>query len=109
MQAELLRMLRQRYPDAESITLEEDYVDAIVRTAEETLIFEVKSDLNPLSVLRQAVGQLLEYAYHPRRSHRPAIRLVVVGRRALSGDDKAYFEMIRTQFQLPIDYWVVPV
>ena len=109
MQAKLLELLQQRYPDAESITLEEDFVDAIVRTADETLIFEVKSDLNPLSVLRQAMGQLLEYAYHPRRSHRAEIRLIVVGRRALSGDDEAYFETVRTRFGLPIDYWVVPV
>lgn len=109
MQVKLLELLQQRYPDAESITLEEDFVDAIVRTADETLIFEVKSDLNPLSVLRQALGQLLEYAYHPRRSHRARIRLVVVGRRALSGNDEAYFETVRSRFGLPIDYWVVPV
>jgi hypothetical protein len=69
----------------------------------------VKSDLNPLSDVRQALGQLLEYAFHPRRVHDLPIKLVIVGRRELEGDDRAYFEMIRERFALPIEYWSVRV
>jgi hypothetical protein len=108
MQQMLTTQLSLLYPSAE-IVCEEDFVDVLVRLPDETLLFEIKSDLSPLTVVRHALGQILEYAYHPRRTHASTVRLVIVGRRALEGDDLAYFEALKRQFELPIDYWVVPV
>lgn len=106
---EALRLrLRQDYPGAE-VVFEQDFIDVVARTPEEILLFEVKSDLNPLAVVRQALGQVMEYAYHPRRTHDLPLRLVIVGRRDLEGDDRLYFEEIRKRFGLPIEYWSVPV
>lgn len=108
MQNYLVQQLRERYPAAE-IVCERDFVDVTVRTDEEILLFEVKSDLHPLSVVRQALGQVLEYAYHPRRAHDLPVKLVIAGRRPLEGDDLAYFEQLKQRFSLPLAYWPVPV
>ncbi|GAB3380780.1 hypothetical protein [Lysobacter fragariae] len=108
MQNALVAQLRERYPGAK-VECERDFVDVMVRTDEEILLFEVKSDLHPLSVVRQALGQVLEYAFHPRRTHDLPLQLVLVGRRALEGDDLAYFEQLRQRFALPLSYWTVPI
>jgi len=108
MQNVLVKQLRKCYPDAE-IVCERDFVDVMVRTDDEILLFEVKSDLHPLSVVRQALGQVLEYAYHPRRTHDLPVQLVIAGRRPLEGDDLAYFEQLKQRFALPLSYWHVPV
>ena len=108
IQQALLERLRTSYPGLEPVC-EQDFVDVTLKTQDEVLLFEVKSDLNPLSVVRQALGQLMEYAFHPRRDHDLQARLVIVGRRELEGDDRVYFEKIRGQFGLPIEYWSVRV
>jgi hypothetical protein len=107
MQRTLVDQLRRSYPGAE-IVCERDFVDVMVRTDHEIMLFEVKSDLRPLSVVRQALGQVLEYAYHPRRTHDLPVQLVIAGRRPLEGDDLAYFEQLKQRFALPIAYWQVP-
>jgi hypothetical protein len=107
MQRTLVDQLRRSYPEAE-IVCERDFVDVMVRTDREIMLFEVKSDLRPLSVVRQALGQVLEYAYHPRRIHDLPVQLVIAGRRPLEGDDLAYFEQLKQRFALPIAYWQVP-
>jgi len=106
MQATLMGELASEYPP-ESIRREESFVDVVVRTPTERILFEIKSDLDPLSVIRHALGQILEYAYHPKRQHDPAPKLVIVGRRPLTGPDQEYLDRLRSTFQLPISYRVV--
>jgi hypothetical protein len=108
MQELLIKQLRDRYPGAK-IECERDFVDVAMRTECEIVLYEVKSDLNPLSVVRQALGQVLEYAFHPRRKHDLPVRLVIVGRRPLEGSDLQYFERLKHRFDLPMTYWTVPV
>lgn len=103
MQRLLEARLKLRYPGAD-IAFEEDFIDVKLRTDDKLILYEVKSDLRPLSAIRQALGQLLEYAYHPRRTHDLEPSLVIVGRRPLVGEDKDFFERIRAQFGLPISY-----
>lgn len=106
MQRALVRELTEKYPEAE-IVCERDFVDVMVRTTDEILLFEVKSDLNPLSAVRKALGQVMEYALHPRRKHDLPVRLVIAGRRPLEGDDLTYFEHLKRLFGLPLTYWQV--
>ena len=108
MQAQLLIELKSEFPNAR-ILCEEDYVDVSVQTTSELILFEIKSDLEPRTVIRQALGQILEYAYHPNRRHTLPLRLVIVGRMAPSNVDKAYLDRLRTEFALPVSYRVVPV
>ena len=108
MQARLLTLLQAEY-GADRVRIEVDGVDVLVETNDEIRIYEIKSDLNPRSVIRLALGQILEYAYHPPRVHRLAVRLVIVGRCELGHDEKAYLDHLKTTFQLPVEYLVVPV
>ena len=108
MQKELMRRLRSRFPLV-SILREQDGVDVVVKTKDKTLLFEIKSDLNPLSAVREAFGQIVEYAIHPRRDHKQPVYLHIVGRRPLEGDDLKYFDAVKREFFLPIDYWVIEI
>jgi hypothetical protein len=108
MQKTLLAHLRNEYPTA-TIVREESNVDVIVTSSTERILFEIKSDLEPREVIRKALGQLLEYAYHPIRRSEPASRLVIVGRRALCPLDQQYLDLLRSRFSLPLEYRVVSV
>lgn len=108
MQKRLMEQLRAEYPDAD-VRREAECIDVVMRRADETVLYEIKSDLNPLSVVRQALGQIMEYAFHPSRTHQAPVRLVIVGRRPLEGEDLLYFESIRNKFALPIEYMEVAV
>jgi hypothetical protein len=70
-------------------------------------LFEIKSDLDPRTVIRQALGQILEYAYHPRNKHALSPQLVIVGRKPLSLQDADYIEILRKDYNLPLTYRVV--
>ncbi|MGJ8656658.1 MAG: hypothetical protein ACSHX6_09400 [Akkermansiaceae bacterium] len=108
MQAILMAELRKEYPEAE-ILAEQDYIDVQVRTETKILLFELKSDLAPLTVIRLALGQILEYAYHPNREHSLPLELFIVGRRDLSEEDSQYLNFLRSQFKLPINYRVIHI
>lgn len=104
MQEALRDRLQSIYPGCVPV-FEQDFVDVMLRTSTELLLFEVKSQLNPLSVVREALGQLLEYAFHPRRQYDLPVKLVIVGRRELEGDDLLCFDALRRNFELPLEYW----
>lgn len=106
MQAKLMEELRKEYPKAR-VQREQDFVDVTVRTNTELLLFEIKSDLEPRSVIRQALGQILEYAFHPSRKHPMPPKLIIVGRQPLPANDKAYLARLQREFQLPVEYRVV--
>lgn len=106
MQKKLMEALRAEYPKGK-VRRERNYVDVSVHTPTELLLFEIKSDLDPRTVIRQALGQLLEYAYHPRNEHALPPQLVIVGRKPLSPQDADYIEILRKDYNLPLTYRVV--
>lgn len=108
MQDKLLAELRTEFPEAR-IRCEEDFVDISVRTDAELILFEIKSDLEPREVIRRALGQILEYAFHPGHGHELPVRLFIVGRRALTPNDKQYQKLLQTKFSLPLEYRVVTI
>jgi hypothetical protein len=101
-----MKQLKSEFPGAR-IVREENHIDVLVETDHELRLYEIKSDLSPLSVLRQAIGQLLEYAYfYPARGQR-RLQLVVVGRSSLSADGDVYLQHLQGRFSLPLTYRVV--
>jgi hypothetical protein len=106
IQTQLMKELNKEYPGAD-IRCEEDFIDVKVQTKQELILFEIKSDLDPKTVIRYALGQILEYAYHPSREHSPPVRLVIVGRNQLSNADAIYMTRLKQDFGLPIEYRVV--
>lgn len=108
MQAKLMEELKVEHGE-DCVWREADFVDVLVKKANELIFFEIKTDLDPRAVIRQALGQLLEYAYHPSRTGGRPNKLVIVGRTALSTDDQAYLDALCSQFDLPLSYRVLPI
>ncbi len=111
IQAKLLAELRAEYPSAE-ISCEEDFVDITVRTSKEKILFEIKSDITPRTVLRLAIGQLLEYAFYYPPKHDDLARenrLIAVGRKPLSEEDALYLKYLQNALKLPLDYRAVTI
>ena len=103
MQEKLMTDLKAEYPGA-IVVRERDFIDVTVQTDTTLIFFEIKSDLDPRTVIHLALGQILEYAYHPSRLHALPVRLVIVGRRPLSSEDRDYLDKLKQQFALPLEY-----
>lgn len=108
MQARLLTTLQAQY-GTEKVRIEVDGIDVRVQTDTEIRIYEIKSDLNPRSVIRQALGQILEYGFHPSRVHPLPLRLVIVGRSRLEPPEQAYLDHLTQAFGLPLEYLPIPI
>jgi hypothetical protein len=106
MQSKLMNELRHEYPGSQ-VLRENEFIDISIRTKTELILFEIKSDLDPRSVIRHGLGQILEYAYHPLRTHNLPIRMVIVGRCPLTNSDKQYLDRLKHDFALPLAYRVV--
>lgn len=77
-------------------------VDAVVRKGTEYWFYEIKTALTARACLREALGQLLEYAYWPG-AQEPS-RLIIVGQGELRKDGREYLALLRERFHLPIAY-----
>jgi len=64
--------------------------------------YEIKTHLSPRLCLREAIGQLLEYAFWPGGPD--VSRLVVVGPSPLDQDSERYLKTLRSRFSLPLEY-----
>lgn len=104
MQRKLLEKLKREYgPDA--VQAEENFIDVRVETEQELIYYEIKTELDPRLVIRQALGQLLEYAFYQGRRETPTpTGLVIVGRIPLDQDSDAYLREIDRFLPMPLTY-----
>ncbi|MDP6408248.1 MAG: hypothetical protein QGI46_02620 [Planctomycetota bacterium] len=77
-------------------------VDVVVRQPDGYWFYEIKTARSPRACIREAVGQLLEYAFWPGAQE--ARRLVVVGETVLDAAGSAYLQLLNQRFSLPIQY-----
>jgi hypothetical protein len=109
MQRRLADELRRE--GANSVLLEASLgnrsIDAVARFGEDLLFYEVKTALTARACLREAIGQLLEYALWPG-STCPS-RLVVVGEAPLDSDAQTYLAALNARFPVPIAYRSLPL
>ena len=106
MQKLLGEQLASEFPEA-IIRFEDERVDVILRQEDRETLFEIKTDLSPKTVLREAIGQLLEYGHRGGTRSDCELRLVAVGRTPLGAQDEAYLEVLRSTYGLPLEYRVV--
>ena len=97
------RLLRARYGD-ENVSVEPDFVDVRLTRGNETILIEVKSDNRPRYAIREALGQLLEYAYRSQQQGVSISEMVIVAPGELSELERRYVEDLRTTRQLPVRY-----
>lgn len=108
IQRKLVELLVNQYGAANVIT-EQEHVDVRVTTPTEEILFEIKSDESPAAVIRQAIGQLLEYAYLAPKQSARRLSLVIVGRTPPNEKERAYLTKLKTDFGLPLSYQTVPI
>ena len=83
------------------------YIDLAAHRDGEYEFYEIKTDGTARLAIRNAIGQLLEYAYWPAPA-RPN-RLVVVSEQPLDAEAAGYLRTLQTETDLPIDYRQVNV
>lgn len=91
----------------ENVSCEQDTgfgtkVDVAVKSASGFTFYELKTANTSKQCIREALSQLLEYAYYPSEAR--ASRLVVVGPVDLSKESRKYMENLRSKFSLPLYY-----
>jgi hypothetical protein len=84
-------------------------IDVVVRQKDQYWFYEIKTARSPRVCLREAVGQLLEYAYWPHGQEPVAFKLVVVGESPLDADAEEYLRRLTIRFGLPLEYLAMPL
>ena len=77
-------------------------IDVTVKSGDQYLHYEIKTDDSARMCIRQALGQLLEYSYWPGALE--AERLIVVGEPPLDPEAREYLHNLRERFSIPIHY-----
>ena len=81
------------------------YIDVVVRQDTSSFIFyEIKTAREPRICIREALGQLLEYAYWGDQARSPT-DLVVVGPSAIDKLGQEYLSKVRQHFHIPLRYY----
>jgi hypothetical protein len=79
------------------------FADALVRLPDASCrLYEIKIADSASEVVRQAIGQLLEYSYRPGGLN--PVKLVVVGEPSLDSGTKSFLQRLDDDFNLPIEY-----
>ncbi|WP_207535718.1 hypothetical protein [Desertivirga arenae] len=77
-------------------------IDVLVNSKEGLIFYEIKTYNSLLTSIREAFGQLLEYAIWPEKMK--ASKLVIVTHLPASADVSKYLKYIRDQYNLPLYY-----
>lgn len=103
LQADLLALLKGRYGKG-NVILESNYVDITVTDGKRTILVEIKTEPSPRAAIREAIGQLLEYAYYGPKTGVGPVDLIVIAPGKLDKLADEYIQRLRTEFRLPISY-----
>jgi len=80
------------------------YIDMVVQLPKSNyLIFEIKAYNDLRKSVREALGQILEYAYFTSKMRTK--KLVIVSDKAATIQIENYFKQLRERFSIPIQYW----
>jgi len=105
-QKELGKSLREQLPGAE-VTVETKvggyWVDIVIDMGGKRILVELKTCTLVRQAIREALSQLLEYAYWPPASPRGDVLLIVCAGREDEAD-REYMRMLRERFGMPVHY-----
>lgn len=101
IQNALITFLQSKYGH-KSVSSEDNRVDVSLRTPQETIFFEVKSDNTAKMCIRKGIGQLLEYAHWDAQVK--VDKLVIVGWNKPDPITVDYLKRIRHNWNLPVYY-----
>jgi hypothetical protein len=101
IQNRFARFLKQRYP-ADRVKTERSRIDIWRRSDSGFFIYEVKPYQTVYACIREALGQLTDYAFS-KASTKPT-HLIVVGTAKPQGKDLSYIGFLRSNLGLPFTY-----
>lgn len=106
LQTELFRLLDNEFKGCvgtEQSSGSGGYADALVRLSDDRcFLYEIKIAPTAARAVREALGQLLEYAYRPK-SLEPE-KMVIVAEPELDPDTAHFIQRLNTQFGLRLEY-----
>ncbi len=103
IQNQLFVHLSARYPG--HVSMEKGYVDIWVDHPDEDALIEVKSSLDACSAVREALGQLLEYAWiQPGPAIATTYRLIVAAPAPRSERLDSYLATLHERYGLHLEY-----
>lgn len=91
--------LKKNFTD---VSYEENWIDLSVKIKDIQVIFEVKAASSVKRCIREALGQLLEYAHYP--NHNEQLYLVVAGDALAQTDERLYISFLRETYNLNLYY-----
>lgn len=77
-------------------------IDVVVRDKSSYIFYEIKTTNNIKLCIREALSQLMEYAYYPNKSI--ATKLIIVSPNEMTNEAKLYLKQLRDKFSIPIYY-----
>ncbi len=77
-------------------------IDAVAKSKDGHIFFEIKVGHSLQACIREAIGQLLEYSYWPGSER--AVSLVIVGEVALDDQCRAYLASLSNDLLIPVTY-----
>jgi hypothetical protein len=107
LQSKLYAFLAQKH-GAESVGTEQpsgigaNSIDVVLRIGEEITFFELKTNPSLRTCIREALPQLLEYAYWPAEVR--STKLVIVAEAVPTQDAIEYLQKLRCDFSIPVHY-----
>lgn len=78
------------------------FIDVVLKKDERFIFFEIKTSPSVKVCIREALSQLMEYAYWPDKNN--AAQLVIVSQNELTPDAIKYIDHIKGKFGIPIRY-----
>lgn len=78
------------------------FIDMVRKEGQEYILYEIKTYTQLRKNIREAIGQLLEYAYWTR--NKKIKEIVIVSEKTIDKKAKEYIDFLRSQFNMPIFY-----
>jgi hypothetical protein len=103
LQGELFELLKHRF-GMKNVEMETDYVDLTVVDDNRKILVEIKSDADARLAIRNALGQVLEYAYFRGIADGNVTELVIVAPAPLTPKVATYIARLRETFGIPLTY-----
>jgi len=79
-----------------------NHIDIVLKAGDGFHFYEIKVASSAKACIREALGQLLEYAFWP--GLRRAKKVVIVGEHPIDEEVRNYINFLQSEFMLPIEY-----
>ncbi len=110
IQNKLQSILENKYKKSQ-VYVEQNYVDLKVKFVNKEYFYEVKSAQNASDCIKQALGQILSYAFYDTQviNNKKQKLLFIVGKNLPNENDKKFIKYIKQQINPNFDYIAVDI